>query len=901
MTAYSHLDPAGRAQLSALADASFARLWDRVVALVEQRGLALGESTVGLSAPSDAERVAIAGLLGKPHSTGEVLRVRLADLDSSLRGGPLRAGLLDVLALLGREVRDRSSEEDKVRRAIDDVLERARRSRLASEAWFQRWLDGLEADGTVRKYVGDNSTDTIRSAIALFEQLPAEGLPLPVLAARVTGTTKGLDPGVFSTLVLRGLAFRAGVAKPKQTAERRALWESFGGVVDGLASHVLVVNLPAVGRSRLDEWLRGAAEDGVPLRLTLNQLTTYHLAARPSHVWLCENPAVIRAAAQRLGPRCSPIVCSEGQPSTAFDLLLDALARHGCEFAYHGDFDWPGIRIATGIRARHGAATWRMGSADYRAAVSTLGSVELPGLEGDALPTPWDPELRHAMVDARRSVFEESVVETLLEDLAVVRAPKPSGQARGSIREVLALSRCAHRVYLDRHGDRAHQLATSSFLEMLWDDSILDEETAIRGRDVVCIDRDAAPDVRRRHTLEAMTAGAPLISGAHLDVGDLIGRAPLLTKVDQTSSFGAFAYLPAIVRRGANDGETEPDAQHTVQLCGLAELLEHAQGWKPATGIIIGRDGSEQRVDLEAFRPRYRELRRRLRRILLGVEPTRPGRKSECGMCHWQTHCHETLVATDDVTLVPSIGDTERDRLFGANVKSREELATVATSALEHAGIGKRRAQNLIRAARVQRSGVPEVLGQWNRPRVEVEIAYDIEDAVFDPFVYLHGLLVRRAASFEHAPVCARLPESERDVWGRFVDQVRRLKAFDSYCVYVYGAHERTTLRRLARQYGDAELIEAFSTRFVDVHDAVKNSIVLPTESYGLKAVARSIGFEWRESAPGGAESLVWWADYVRDPKTNAASLDRIIAYNEDDLRATFAVVDWLERTTSAR
>jgi uncharacterized protein len=94
--------------------------------------------------------------------------------------------------------------------------------------------------------------------------------------------------------------------------------------------------------------------------------------------------------------------------------------------------------------------------------------------------------------------------------------------------------------------------------------------------------------------------------------------------------------------------------------------------------------------------------------------------------------------------------------------------------------------------------------------------------------------------------------------------------------------------------------VDAFVERFVDVHDAVRTSIVLPVESYGLKSVGRRIGCEWRDPNAGGAHSLVWWAEYAEDPVRNASTRERIVAYNEDDLRATIAVADWLERATLA-
>lgn len=899
MISEANLTPEGRAQLGLLGGAPFARLWDRVVALLEKRGLELGESTVGLSGPSEEERLAIAGLLGRPHSTGAVVRVRLADIDTRLRAGPLRVGLLEMLSLLGRSVRDRIAAETSVRRSIDAVIEQARGSSLATESWFANWLDGLVTDGTVRKLVGEGSSGLIGVAITLFEALPADGLPLPVLAARITGTTKGLEPGVLSTIILRGLALRAGVPKPKRAAERRALWESFGVVADDLSSNVLVLNLPASGRSRLDEWLRGATMDGVPLRLTLHQLATYRLQMRPAHVWLCENPAVVRAAAQRFGAASAPLVCTEGHPSTAFDLLLDTLARDGCEFSYHGDFDWPGIRIAASVRGRHGAAIWRMGAVDYEAAIAKLDASELPELEGEAVSTPWDPDLGMAMGRASRAVFEEMVVDALLADLSTIRTPRPSGRARTSIGELMALQRCAHRVHLDRDGDVERRLPTNSFLEMLWGDTVQRDEAVLRGREVARVDQAAPADARRRQTSELMHAGVQLIADAYLEIGDLVGRVPLLVKSEQTSGLGDYSYVPGIVRQRTLD--EEPDARDALALCGYAELLESAQDGKPSVGIVIAQDGGEVRVDLEAFKPRYRELRRRMRRILLGVESTRPGLKNECRMCHWHTLCHEALVAADDVTLVPGLGESERDRLHDIDVRSRASLASVSAETLEGSGIGKRRASSMIRAARVQRSGVPEVLAQWKRPSVDVEIAYDIEDAILGSFVYLHGLLQRRAGDVEPRSVCARLPETEGEVWSRFAEQLRRLDSIGSYYVYVYGAHERTTLRRLARRYGDSQLVDAFVDRFIDVHEAVRNSIVLPVESYGLKSVARSFGFDWRDDDAGGVQSMVWWAAYAEDPVANAAARERILTYNEDDLRATLAVVDWLEQATARR
>jgi uncharacterized protein (TIGR02679 family) len=242
---------------------------------------------------------------------------------------------------------------------------------------------------------------------------------LPALAADVTGDTKALGHGtVLSTLVLRALAIKTGLGRPRGAEERRGLWEAADVVVDDLASRVLVLNMPAEGPG-LAEWLAGAARLGVPFYVTLHQLMTLPPRIPGALVHVCENPAVLRRAAADLGPRSAPLICTEGRPSTAFHQLAAAVAGGGGRLCYHGDFDWPGLAIANSVMRRHGAGPWRMGAADYLAGVGA--DNEHVRLTGAPQPTPWDPELREVMAATGRVLYEESVSDALITDLCANR------------------------------------------------------------------------------------------------------------------------------------------------------------------------------------------------------------------------------------------------------------------------------------------------------------------------------------------------------------------------------------------------------------------------------------------------------------------------------------------------
>jgi uncharacterized protein (TIGR02679 family) len=336
-----------------------------------------------------------------------------------LRASGLADDLRTAVEALSGEVPDLAAERARLAARREAAVAAARAGRHAGQEWHEAWLAELTADGTLTRLLGVGRDAALGQAAAILGLLPATELPLPVLAERVTGDTKALSVPPLPGLVLRALARwqrqsgpPGGMAQamPLTAAGRRALWERFGVIVDDLASQVLVLGLPASG-GMLGRWLTEAAAGGVPFRVTLHQLSAIPVILDVPTVYVCENPAVLRAAAAELGPGCAPLVCTEGIPSAACHRLLGA-ARQLC---WRGDFDWTGLRTTAAAVARYRARPWRMSADDYCAALAEGDSEPLKGTRAES---PWDPELATQMRSTGCAVMEERLIPALLSDLA---------------------------------------------------------------------------------------------------------------------------------------------------------------------------------------------------------------------------------------------------------------------------------------------------------------------------------------------------------------------------------------------------------------------------------------------------------------------------------------------------
>ncbi|MGX7825093.1 DUF2399 domain-containing protein [Actinokineospora sp. 24-640] len=365
-----------------------------------------GQVKLGYKAPTPAAAAAVTALIGRTLEAGVGTTIPVADLDGSVRS-VFHRGLSDLLAdVHGSPAEHRPDQPgvDAARREwTDDLLRDALASAgLSAAPWAAVWVDQVRR---YAKIAPERLAEPAARAAAVLARLHLTSAHAPptwlsrVGVAREAGDEHCLDPGrKAGALVLRAAALAHGVALPKSRRDETRLWERCG-VTDGAGDAVLVHGFPG---------LTGPVH--VPLRgldRLLGQTTV-------DTVWVCSRPRLVEAAADA-GLR-APLVCLSGRLSPTARVLLSRLAESG-DLAVHADFDPAGL-LVTGQVLALGATPWRMAADDYRAALdhARAQDIDLPALDGDPGPTPWDPTLPDAM-RAGWAVPEEVVTDLLLNDL----------------------------------------------------------------------------------------------------------------------------------------------------------------------------------------------------------------------------------------------------------------------------------------------------------------------------------------------------------------------------------------------------------------------------------------------------------------------------------------------------
>ncbi len=331
------------------------------------------------------------------------------------------------------------------------------------------------------------------------------------------------------------------------------------------------------------------------------------------------------------------------------------------------------------------------------------------------------------------------------------------------------------------------------------------------------------------------------------------------------------------------------------------------------------RSALERHDHEHEFRVRVAEVARRRTGADGDPEPlVEPIGHDECGGCRWASVCIDALPA-DDLSneLRKDLTIREYRALRAAGIRTVADLAAADPATLLTDDYRAETTHLRGLAGRLQKAHLHADLvatGELIRRRQDAP-AVPVADVEFDVdcewstagSVYLWGVLRTDGDAVTYVPfldLSVADPAAEHDLTARFLrwldEEVRTARdSGRSTAVYHYSAAELTQIRRVVAAAGrdlPALCAEASPDGWTDLLPYVRRSVD-SRWGHGLKTVAtEGAGFAWRDEDPGGLQSMLWFAQAVAG---DAAAEARLLAYNEDDVRATAALRAWLVSSQS--
>ncbi len=459
---------------------------------------------------------------------------------------------------------------------------------------------------------------------------------------------------------------------------------------------------------------------------------------------------------------------------------------------------------------------------------------------------------------------------------------------------------CPHWIWYDIYGDAQKRKELPPLLELIYKGKIPNAQQALgQHKKFEEIKPELFKDLEEAFlaTLELMKQGKNVYHGVLMHE-DWVGIPDMLEARPGKSELGDWHYV-------AYDVQSSLDLrdEYKFPLVFYSLILEQLQGVRPKEAYVIDPQGNERSFPVDEFTDRFHLTRERIERILDGEKPP-PFLKGGCKRSPWYSLCLSETEGCNDVSLVYRISQADQKRLYDIGIKTVKDLADADTDDLR-AKLEDWPFDKIVRfsnQAKVLLSGEPLILRKPEFPETAVEIYFDIESDPTRDIDYLLGFLIKdvKKGTTEYRHFFAKDKNEEKGMWQKFLDF---LAGLEDFVIYHYAFYELRVFDRLSLRYGaPAALMDKFKNNTIDLHLTTVDSVVLPLYFYTLKDVAKHFGYTWSDPEAGGAESILWyneWLDTQDDPSRRAeadATLQKIMRYNEDDVRATLAVKEWLEK-----
>lgn len=389
-----------------------------------------------------------------------------------------------------------------------------------------------------------------------------------------------------------------------------------------------------------------------------------------------------------------------------------------------------------------------------------------------------------------------------------------------------------------------------------------------------------------RQAIEEMKKGTKILSSVPLFLleENMYGIADIIQRdSSHASDFGDYHYVVKEIKSAKHLKD-----ENIAQAALYNYILGKIQGYTPEKFWLINREKEEYEFLFADYEKILMDALKGIREIQKGkkVSPT-----AKAVRFPWESYAEKRAIEANDVSILPSVGAVVKEKLNDAGIFTVQEMVkSKAKLDLPDAMIEKLKIN-----ARAWSEKKAITIQKPKFKKADVELYLDFEGT--DEFQseegmikvdYLIGLLIKDGKSAEFNPFVSDSLKGEEKM---FKDFAKFMKDYKDAPIYHYGHYEKTHIADLGRRYKVD--VSHITKNMIDVLSIVKKSVALPAISLSLKEVAKFIGFKYRGMA-SGQDSIVLFYQFLESKDKKI--MQRILDYNEDDVRATLEVKEFLEK-----
>jgi len=378
----------------------------------------------------------------------------------------------------------------------------------------------------------------------------------------------------------------------------------------------------------------------------------------------------------------------------------------------------------------------------------------------------------------------------------------------------------------------------------------------------------------------------------------------LLLKTKGLSKWGPYKYLPVVYKLGHKTTK-----EHLFDLAFNSILLESFQESKIEKGLVISKFGNKANVEEiylnKKLRKKVLNLLLSLNECLEGFMPEITQDRKKCTICSWQKFCDKEAKENGYLTDIDGIGSKTASLLKTNGISNTQKLASYSEKHLAEK-LSKfndqkfAKASMFVKQAQAYISGESYCITNKNDTYDLLKkissgfYIFDIESNPDEKHDFLYGFLkINNLFTKKEDLFYEPILNLENNKSKSYRQIIKILFSHKEWPVLHYGETEKIAIINIAKNLNFSfEEIDLLTSRFIDLHNIIRKSLILPLKNYGLKTVSNWLGFKWVQKDVNGSKALYWWIQY--QITENEIFLKKIMQYNKDDCLATLKIAEYL-------